>query len=249
MIKLEYLGSENLLKNGAVIGSGIDSTSHKITGGYRIDFKNRDDFKYALYPMDFVFEGDNGKINGVYSGRYAVYKLVGIPVYTFYIHGVNFKRGHVSRNDKFFDPYGIFWTHLHMKVNGYSSATKTYLEYLRYFDPRIKIKNESPSKLNYNVNTGNPLPFPNIINTEMIKLKYRDNKTVKITWKIRPETVQVRVSPRLDAKTGRTMLRGQEFITSKPADGQDVDGNSTWYKVGKQEWLPGRWLEFVKAEG
>ena len=258
---MAYLGNKQAINSGLLIIGGLKTKAHLRSGGYRLDFaRSCKGINHALYPMDFVLErwnGDltvirNGKKVMVNSGNYAIYRLTGTDYYAFYIHNrlnTKFKRGHIDRGEKFFEPHRTFGPHLHIKIGGYSSKIKKYLPYLEYLDPKIYVRTNYGSKAYTGKNKGKHLPgtpknFISENDYEMIQLQEPIPITTTNTGKL-----NIRKDPSTNSKILATLEKQTKLICKTIAKGKNIAGISTWYQL---EYSPKRfgWIhgKFVRMD-
>ena len=129
-----YLGNKQLAKGGLKIIGGYKTTAHKKSGGYRIDQSRHDKgVNYGYAPL-LKYVGDWPNTNGD-GTRYGAYDIVGMNIREIVVHGKNFVKGTVRRNQKQFDVISGFGVHRHY----FDKTTKKHIKWLDYLDPAIRV--------------------------------------------------------------------------------------------------------------
>ncbi|HEC63914.1 MAG TPA: hypothetical protein ENI23_01320 [bacterium] len=129
-----YLGNKQLVKGGLKIIGGYKTKAHKKSGGFRIDQSRHDKgVNYGYAPL-LKYVGDWPNTNGD-GTRYGAYDIVGMNIREIVVHGKNFVKGTVRRNQKQFDVISGFGVHRHY----FDKTTKKHIKWLDYLDPAIRV--------------------------------------------------------------------------------------------------------------
>jgi hypothetical protein len=144
-----YLGNDYLKE--FIIGGGLQTASHKKSGGYRLDIVHTPGINRAWFDYEKILEAPNGD-----GTNYAVFRLVGTEIYKFAVHIKNARSA--KRGELAFDLVSGKYLHVHFKIGGYSSLDSKYLHYLEHLDPTIKISTNYGSNAYTGLNKGAHVP-------------------------------------------------------------------------------------------
>lgn len=144
-----YLGNSYLKE--FIIGGGLQTASHKKSGGYRLDIVHTPGINRAWFDYEKILEAPNGD-----GTNYAVFKLTGTNIYKFAVHIKNARSA--RRGEIAFDLVNGKYLHVHFKIGGYSSLDSKYLHYLEHLDPTIKISTNYGSSAYTGLNKGEHIP-------------------------------------------------------------------------------------------